>query len=412
MIGDFQIALIGIVIAVIIIVFGYNRWQESKHRRNVERAFSEDRPDVLFDLPKDASKADVATHEKPRKEPELGNLQGVDDVHLSKPATAAAAASATMAAARANESEGIDNATSAPSPAAQRMTIDGINTQIDTIVLVRVQHDLRFADWQDLLQGCKSISRNIRWEGFNVADAADTPAPSVGTWEPLWANKDSSYQTLRGGLQLADRSGATEAVTIAKFAQVVATFANQFEGQIQKEDNDVASERALALDALCAQTDVEIALNIAVAPSEKAGVANNTGIAATKLRGLLQANGMQVNDKGDYVHRDVSGQVLFSIRNRDADAPTGLDRQSGNVQAISLVLDVPCTPNPVLAFNDMAGIAQVLASAMHGQVVDDNNKPLSFNGREQISQSVADIAAQLQARGFAAGSPVAKRLFS
>lgn len=410
MIDDFQIALIGIVIAVIIIVFGYNRWQETKHRRTVERAFSEDRPDVLLET----SKAEVAAQDMTRKEPELGNLQGIDaheDVHLSVPA--AAKASSNAGAAPSGEQV---------SPAAQRMTIDSINTQIDTIVLVRVQHDLRRADWQDLLQGCKSISRNIRWEGFNLnqttlnpdaANASPSPSPaSGGTWEPLWANTDSSYQTLRGGLQLADRSGATEAVTIAKFVQVVATFANQFEGQIQKEENNVATERAVALDALCAQTDVEIALNVAVHASDKSGAAASVGIAATKLRGLLQAKGLQANDKGDYVHRDAVGQVLFSVRNRDADAPSGLDQQSGNIQAISLVLDVPCTPNPVLAFGEMAGLAQHLATAMHGQVVDDNNKPLSFNGREQISQSVADIAAQLQARGFAAGSPVAKRLFS
>ena len=66
----------------------------------------------------------------------------------------------------------------------------------------------------------------------------------------------------------------------------------------------------------------------------------------------------------------------------------------------------------MVAFNEMAGFAQALAETLHGQVVDDGNKPLSFSGREKISQDLADIAAQLQARGLAAGSPVAKRLFS
>ncbi len=391
MIGDFQIALIGIVITVIVVVFGYNRWQESKHRRTVERAFSEDRPDVLFET-SPAPAPHIA-----RKEPELGNLEGVDAAEDVVAQTLPRAAPQVKVA-----------GTFAASPVAQRMTIDSINTQIDTLVLVHVQHDLRYADWHDLVQGCKSISRNIRWEGFNPGqDNEQSSGPATGTWEPLWANTDSSYQTLRGGLQLADRSGATDAVTIAKFSQVVATFANQLEGQIQKEDNAAAAERAAALDALCAQTDVEIALNVTVASTEKV-----SGIAPTKLRGLLQARGMQTNDKGEFTQRDATGQVVFSVRNRDAEAATGIDRETLNLQGISLVLDVPCTQNPVVAFNDMAAVAQALAAALNGQVVDDNNRPLSFKSCEQIAQSVADIAAQLQARGFAAGSPVAKRLFS
>ena len=75
MIGDFQIALIGIVVAVIIIVFGYNRWQERKHRRSVERAFSEDRPDILFD----ATNVQSPKPETARREPEIGHLPDIDE---------------------------------------------------------------------------------------------------------------------------------------------------------------------------------------------------------------------------------------------------------------------------------------------------------------------------------------------
>ena len=112
MIGDFQIALIGIVIAVILIVFGYNRWQESKHRRNVERAFADDRPDVLFDAPK----LDATASNNQRKEPQIGDLHGADaDAYRDADAEEGASAAPTPSAAKAYTSQ----ATNTPLPAAK-----------------------------------------------------------------------------------------------------------------------------------------------------------------------------------------------------------------------------------------------------------------------------------------------------
>ena len=46
--NDFQIALAGIAIGIVIVVLIYNYWQESKYKKRAERAFQADHPDVLF----------------------------------------------------------------------------------------------------------------------------------------------------------------------------------------------------------------------------------------------------------------------------------------------------------------------------------------------------------------------------
>ena len=46
--SELQIALIGAGLAAVVLVVGYNKWQERKHRRDAERAFRSDHRDVLL----------------------------------------------------------------------------------------------------------------------------------------------------------------------------------------------------------------------------------------------------------------------------------------------------------------------------------------------------------------------------
>ena len=45
---DLQVSLIAIGIAIVVGVISYNKWQEYKTRKTVERAFSDDQHDVLM----------------------------------------------------------------------------------------------------------------------------------------------------------------------------------------------------------------------------------------------------------------------------------------------------------------------------------------------------------------------------
>ena len=49
MISDFQLALVGLAVVVVVAVIIYNRWQESKYKKRAEQAFGTSHPDVLID---------------------------------------------------------------------------------------------------------------------------------------------------------------------------------------------------------------------------------------------------------------------------------------------------------------------------------------------------------------------------
>jgi FtsZ-interacting cell division protein ZipA len=63
-------------------------------------------------------------------------------------------------------------------------------------------------------------------------------------------------------------------------------------------------------------------------------------------------------------------------------------------------------------FDGMVTLGRKLAHAAGGLLVDDNLRPLTDVGIEKIRAQLAQIYARMDARGVAAGSRLALRLFS
>lgn len=366
MISDFQIALAGIAIFITVAVMVYNRWQESKYRKNAERAFSNNHPDVLFEE---------------RVEPKIGNLTQGSPAGLM---------------------DDVDEGMFAPIVAEPIMPrsedkpgVAAINAEIDTIALVLADNPMRPEQFWPTVVQSRQVSKHILWEGL-----------VGGLWQPIDDNTDDDkgFRELRASLQLASRSGPVDAGTLHAFDEMIVAFAHGIGAVTQREDVNAALQRAQAVDAFCADTDIEIAVNII----GRSGVT----FATTKVRGLAESAGMVVASSGEYVMRDELGNVQYSLRNMNADEPPGIRQAGAYLTGLSFALDVPRTPLPEKTFDRMMALVMRVADALQGEIVDDNRKLLTANGRKVITETIQQLAAQMQARNVAPGSPAALRLYS
>ena len=367
MISDLQLALAGIAILVTVAVLGYNRWQETKYKKRAERAFTVDHPDALFG-------AD-------RVEPKLGNIS---DSPVAK------------------TQDDIDEGMFAPivsEPIMPRAAGDAsapsISADIDSVALVLADQPMPPEQFWSTIQQSRQVSQHILWEGL-----------IGGLWHPIDDNTDDDkgFRELRAGLQLASRSGPVDAGTVHAFNEMMAAFAQSIGAVSQREDVHVAMQRAQSVDAFCADTDIEIAVNLI----GKNGVTFST----TKVRGLAEASGMVAATTGEYLMRDALANVQFSLRNFHADEPPGIKNAGAYLTGLSFALDVPRTPLPDKIFEHMMALALRFADTLHGEIVDDNRKLLTANGRKIIVDTIKQIATQMETRRVIPGSSVALRLYS
>ena len=70
------------------------------------------------------------------------------------------------------------------------------------------------------------------------------------------------------------------------------------------------------------------------------------------------------------------------------------------------------SPLPGKTFERMMALALRFADTLHGEVVDDNRKLLTANGRKVIAETIAQIAGAMEARHVVPGSSAALRLYS
>lgn len=421
MISDFQLALGGAAAAIVVGVLVYNRWQETKYKRRAERAFGVDHPDVLIDgaggksdnderqgraEPVFASANVKREASVERVEPHIGNA-------FPRTESAAAVVAPISVQPPPNPRASQYQAPSTPIAVADdfddltpiadfapEMANDGAHTvpppslhpEIDSMALILADETLSPGQYQPMVAHTEKLGKGVRWEGL-----------ASGLWQGILRDTHENFRELRAGMQLADRQGAIDQAALAAFNDLIVKFSASVNAVSQREDISVAARRAQAIDAFCADTDIEIAVNV---------VGKNGGtFAVTKLRGLAESKGMLAIDSGEYVMRDDRGHLLYTLRNFDPAEPPGIKRSTGYIAGITFALDVPRTPNAQRVFEQMFNLANQFSDVLQGEVVDDNRRVLTANGRKVIADTIVHISTEMEAKGIEPGSATALRLY-
>jgi FtsZ-interacting cell division protein ZipA len=403
MINDLQISLLGIGAVVVTGVVVFNRIQEKKYHRQLEKKFPDAQDDVLLEraAPRAAStpKApqpqaavqppaapaatgpqeptlsviDVPELEGAQEEPVLDTM--VLEEALPEPTAPAAMPAAAQPAA----------ATGGEWPAAA-------DPVMDYICQVRLAAPMTAQALKDLIRRQQVFSKSVLWLG-------QTPA---GQWvEALRAPSGDTFLALLARVQMVDRSGPLSVREMHAFSDMVQQVAA---GTVSCQDIDAARQAAVALDQLCAEVDVQVGLNVLATGGE--------GLAGTKIRALAEASGMQLEADGTFHRLTEAGQTLYTLGNFDGTAFSNAELRQLKASGLTLLFDVPKVKDGLSVFDDMADLARRMAQQLNGELVDDNRRPLSASGLETIRAQLAAIYEKMAAAGIQPGSAGAQRLFS
>jgi FtsZ-interacting cell division protein ZipA len=219
-------------------------------------------------------------------------------------------------------------------------------------------------------------------------------------WDAL--DTGAGYTRLCAVLQLVSRQGVTQDDDLAAFAAAAEDLAHRVGGVAQADDPDAALARANELDAFCSDVDLQIALHVVPQGDKR--------FAGARVRALAEASGMHLGGDGRFHKTDESDALLFSL-----DGPRPFDEQTIDgieLPGLTLLLDVPRAPGGIATFHACAALAKYLAGALDAVVADDNRNALDARAFNAIAAQLAVVYQTMEARGIAAGSPLALRLFS
>lgn len=231
--------------------------------------------------------------------------------------------------------------------------------------------------------------------------------------KPEFADQKISKVTC--SLQLADRAGPVSRSILNRFQLAVESLGLDIDAQVEWQSTTDAAADAVALDAFCIDVDKTMGFHLLHG--------ENGAFTGTKLRGLAEAQGMELAADGSFKYYDeaakkqamsasVTPAPSFVMFNRDH-YPFSPDmlRQSV-VKGITFQLDIPHVTNCTEAYNHMVQVAKQMETGLNAQLVDDNNRPLGDVQIEKIRHQLKIIQATMLTRGIVPGSDVAHRLFS
>lgn len=230
---------------------------------------------------------------------------------------------------------------------------------------------------------------------------------------PEFANQKVSKITC--SLQLADRAGPVSRSVVNRFQLAVETLGMDINAHVEWQHTGDAAADAVALDAFCIDVDKTMGFHLVHG--------ENGAFTGTKLRGLAEAQGLELSTEGTFKYYDeadskqpVSSTNLpvasFVMFNREHHPFNPDMLRSSVVKAVTFQLDIPHVNNCMEAFNHMVQVAKQMEIGLHAQLVDDNNKPLGDMQIEKIRNQLKVIQANMLTRGIAPGSDCARRLFS
>ena len=225
----------------------------------------------------------------------------------------------------------------------------------------------------------------------------------TGDWEAPAPGR--RYGELQAGVQLTNRSGALNQIEYSEFVQKMQAFAEGVGASADFPDMLDVAARARELDNFANPLDAQLGVtlrsnDVAWSIGYVQQCASRHGFQPGTLPGRLVLPGAD----------DGAPPVL--VLSFDPQAALADDPQQAAVREVQLSLDVAQTPAASEPFSTWLSTSRLLSDDMGATAVDANGAPITLQAFAAIGEEIDQLYAKLDARGLAAGSPAARRLFS
>ena len=213
------------------------------------------------------------------------------------------------------------------------------------------------------------------------------------------------YTQFQAGVQLANRSGALSEIEYSEFVMKTQGFCDAINGTPDFPEMREEVARARELDQFAGEHDAQLgfclqARRAAWSPGYVQQSVARHGFVAGAIPGRMVLPASTV------------GLPPVLTLNFDTQAALADDPAQSAIRELSFSLDVPQVQCSEQAFARMREIAVALAAEMDGVITDDSGIPLPLEAMDQISTDLEGLYDTLQQRDLAAGSALARRLFS
>ncbi|MGV3742312.1 MAG: cell division protein ZipA C-terminal FtsZ-binding domain-containing protein [Burkholderiaceae bacterium] len=368
---ELQTSLIAIGGTVIVGVFAYNKWQEHRAKKNVERAFSSDTEDVLM-------------KNEPQLAPAESNWHDAEQsVQVPEPKEQAREPRAEMHAPPELVADAEERATAPATPVSPGKA-SLVDELIDLLIPIMLEDVLRGEKILPVIQGLRHVgNKPIHYIGLREG----------GDWEAI--AHGVAYTALQAGVQLANRSSGLNEIEYSELVMQLRQLGDRLNAEIDVPDMKDVINAARELHQFVAEYDAQLSINVQ---------ANKAPWTISTLKSALVRQGFDLRPDGRLIMSD-GDSILFSLLTNASAADETTSR-------LTLLLDVPRVAPSRDGFGAMAACAKSLATRLDGAIVDDTNQPLSSESLAEIAAQVQDFYRQMEAVEVPAGSVRALRLFS
>jgi hypothetical protein len=251
----------------------------------------------------------------------------------------------------------------------------------------------------DALLAALPGSRRVGSKPFAVEGLND----DTQMWEQPRAGE--RYSALQVGIQLANRSGPLNEIEFSEFVVKTQAYADAIGAAVDFPDMRTEVSRARELDAFANQHDAQLGFVLragraAWSPGFVVQTAGQMGFVAGVVPGRMVLPSQRV------------GHAPLLSLSFDSQIAMAEESEQAAIREVQLQLDVTRVPREDEPFVQLCQVARALATAMEGQVTDDNGRLLAPETIEAIGRDLEGIYDELAARDLSAGSDQARRLFA
>jgi len=222
-------------------------------------------------------------------------------------------------------------------------------------------------------------------------------------WESPTAGQ--RYEALQVGVQLANRTGALNEIEFSEFVAKTQALCDAIGGTADFPDMLEEVARARELDQFASGHDAQLGFTLRAQ-------------SAAWSPGYVQQQAARLG----FIHGSLPGRMVLPATGAgmppvlsllfDTQAALAEDPAQAAVRQVALGLDVAQVERSEQPFVRLRDVAHAMAQAMDGIITDDNGQVLPRDAMDAIGGELEGLYDTLEQRDLAAGSALARRLFS